>query len=74
MNSSSHGRTNIALLLAILVTSAATMVFLVWRFPLVTAAVTVSVLLSLGFSARMATASDGDGPNDLDSDHGVSSH
>jgi hypothetical protein len=72
MNTSSHGRANIVLLMAILVTSAATMVFLVWRFPLVTAAVTIMVLLSLGFSARMATASDGESATDRE--RGISSH
>jgi len=73
MNSSSHGRANIVVLLAILVTSAATMLWLVWRFPIVTAAVTVSVLLWLGFSARMATASDGEA-TELEGERGVSTH
>jgi hypothetical protein len=72
MKSSSNGRANIVVLLAILVTSAATMLWLVWRFPLVTAAVTVTVLLSLGFSARMATASDGE--SELDRESGISTH
>jgi len=49
------------------------MLWLVWRFPIVTAAVTVSVLLWLGFSARMATASDGEA-TELEGERGVSTH
>ncbi len=47
-------RTRVIALLAILTLSAATMVWLFWRFPLPTAAITLGVLAALGVSARLA--------------------
>jgi uncharacterized integral membrane protein len=40
--------------LAILTVSAATMLWLFWRFPVPTAVVTLGVLAALGVSARLA--------------------
>jgi len=59
MTDSSRRRTNIAALLAILALSSATMVWLFWHFPVITAVVTVAVLAGLGISARLARAVDG---------------
>jgi Flp pilus assembly protein TadB len=56
----SHARTNIAALLAILALSAATMVWLFWHFPLITAVATVAILLGLGVCARLARSTDSD--------------
>jgi hypothetical protein len=56
MTESSSKRTNVAAFLAILVVSAATMLWLFWRFPLTTALVTLGVFAALGVSARLARA------------------
>jgi hypothetical protein len=56
MTESSSNRTNVAAFLAILIVSAATMVVLFWRFPLMTALITLAVLLLLGVSARLSRA------------------
>lgn len=56
MTESSSKRTNVAAFLAILVLSAATMLWLFWRFPLTTALVTLGVFAALGVSARLARA------------------
>ena len=58
MTESSRTRTNIAALLAILALSAATMVWLFWHFPVITAVVTLAVLTGLGISARLARSID----------------
>jgi CHASE2 domain-containing sensor protein len=60
MTDSSHVRTNIAALLAILALSAATMVWLFWHFPVITALATVAILLGLGVCARLARLTDSD--------------
>jgi uncharacterized integral membrane protein len=54
MTESSSARMGILALLAILTVSAATMLWLFWRFPLPTAVVTLGVLAVLGVSARLA--------------------
>jgi hypothetical protein len=59
-DSSSHVRTNIAALLAILTLSATTMVWLFWHFPLITAVATVAILTGLGVCARLARLTDAD--------------
>ena len=48
----------LAALLAILTLSAASMLWLFWHFPRVTAAATIFVLAALGVSARRARALD----------------
>jgi hypothetical protein len=55
-----RARSNIAALLAILVLSAATMVWLFWHFPVITAVATLAILTSLGVSARLARLTDGE--------------
>jgi hypothetical protein len=60
MTESSHARTKIAALWAILTLSALIMVWLFWRFPLITAVATVAILTSLGVSARLARLTDTD--------------
>jgi hypothetical protein len=60
MTESSHARTKIAALWAILTLSAVIMVWLFWRFPLITAVATVAILTSLGVSARLARLTDTD--------------
>jgi CHASE2 domain-containing sensor protein len=64
-DSSSHVRTNIAALLAILTLSAATMVWLFWHFPLITALATVAILAGLGVCARLARLTDSEHITDL---------
>ena len=54
MTESSSARMGILAFLAILTVSAATMLWLFWRFPLPTAVVTLGVLAALGVSARLA--------------------
>jgi hypothetical protein len=61
MKTSSKARTNIVVLLAIVSCSAVTMLWLFWRFPIVTAIATLTVLALLGISARLATSTDSDG-------------
>ena len=53
-DSTTSGRKNIAVFLVILALSAATMMYLFWRFPIVTAVVTLTVLALLGVSAKLA--------------------
>lgn len=60
MIDSSSARTNIVALLAILALSAATMVWLFWHFPVITALATVAILLGLGVCARLAQLTDSD--------------
>lgn len=54
MTEASHTRTKIAALWTILALSALIMVWLFWRFPLITAVATVAILTALGVSARLA--------------------
>ena len=73
MKKFSHARANIALLIAMLLTSATTMVWLFWHFPVATAIVTLTVVLGLSISTRWAT--DGDGLSELEhGDAGVQSN
>ncbi|HEY1313430.1 MAG TPA: hypothetical protein VGE92_06125 [Steroidobacteraceae bacterium] len=58
MTDAAHARSNIAALLTILVLSAATMVWLFWHFPVITAVATLAILTSLGVSARLARLTD----------------
>ncbi len=58
MTEATQVRTNIALLLAILVLSATSMVWLLWHHPVITALITLSVLAALGVSARLARSMD----------------
>jgi 4-hydroxybenzoate polyprenyltransferase len=51
--------------LAILTVSAATMLWLFWRYPLTTAIVTLGVFAALAVLARLARSIDAD-PKDLD--------
>ena len=60
MTESSRAGTKIAALWAILTLSALIMVWLFWRFPLITAVATVAILTSLGVSARLARLTDTD--------------
>ncbi len=63
---------NVAALVAVLISSAVTMLWLFWRFPIVTTIVTSIVLAGLAVSARLATASDPEGLSDFDGhEHGV---
>jgi hypothetical protein len=59
-------RTNVAALLAVLILSAITMLWLFWRHPLSTSIATVMVLAALGVSARLARAIDTDSLTDLE--------
>ena len=70
MSAPSHSRTNIAVLLAILALSGATMVWLFWHFPVVTALATLAILAVLGVCARLARLSDAD-RTDLQHKQGV---
>jgi hypothetical protein len=60
MTDSSHTRTNIVALLAILGLSAVTMLWLFWHYPVITTIVTVAILAAFGVSARLARSTDGD--------------
>jgi hypothetical protein len=60
MTEASHSRAKIAALWAILAFSALIMVWLFWRFPLITAVATVAILTALGVSARLARLIDTD--------------
>jgi len=56
MTESSSMKTDVVAFVAILLVSAATMVWLFWRFPLTTALITLGVFVVLGVSARLARA------------------
>jgi len=58
MTESSSARMSVLAFLAILTLSAATMLWLFWRFPLPTAVVTLGVLAALGVLARLARSID----------------
>jgi hypothetical protein len=58
MNDSSSSRMNIAAFLVIVTLSAGSMLWLFWRFPFTTAAVTLGVLAILGVLARLARSVD----------------
>jgi CHASE2 domain-containing sensor protein len=65
MTVSSSARANIVAFIAILTVSAGTMLWLFWRFPLMTAIITLGVFLGLGVLARLARSIDVD-MTDLD--------
>jgi 4-hydroxybenzoate polyprenyltransferase len=58
MTESSSARMSVLAFLAILTLSAATMLWLFWRFPLPTAIITLGVLAALGVLARLARSVD----------------
>ncbi len=58
--SSSKKRGRIAALLAIVMLSSVTMVWMFWHFPRITAMVTIIVLAGLGISARLSRLIDSD--------------
>ena len=67
MSESKNGGKNVAMFLVILALSAMTMMYLFWRFPVITAVVTLTVLALLGVSAKLARsieASDMKGEHD----------
>lgn len=66
MNKSSYARVNIVFLIAMLLTSATTMLWLFWRFPLATSFVTLTVLLGLIISTRWAASTDGESLSELE--------
>ncbi len=65
MANSSSSRISTVAFIAILTLSACTMLWLFWRFPLVTALITLGVFLGLGVLARFARSLDVD-MTDLD--------
>jgi hypothetical protein len=58
MAESSSVRMGIVAFVAILTVSAGTMLYLLWRFPLTTAIVTLGVFAALGVLARLARSID----------------
>jgi CHASE2 domain-containing sensor protein len=54
MTKTAQERTNIIGLMAIGVVSALLMLWLFWRFPIITCIATVAVLVAFGISARLA--------------------
>jgi len=75
MTKSSYARANVIFLMALLLTSATTMLWLFWHFPLATAIVTLTVLLGLSISTRWAASTDGDGLSELENgETGVQPH
>jgi CBS-domain-containing membrane protein len=65
---------NVAALIAVLVTSAVMMLWLFWRFPILTAIATSVILVGLAVSARLATSTEPEGSSDLDGqEHGIQS-
>jgi hypothetical protein len=75
MKKSSHLRTSIVFLFVSLLTSATTMLWLFWHFPIATGIATLTVLVGLCISARLAISTDSDGLSELDhGDTGVQPH
>jgi hypothetical protein len=71
MSASSSARMGIVAFVAILTVSAGTMLWLFWRFPLMTAIVTLGVFAALVVLARLARSIDAD-MQDLDrTEHSV---
>ena len=66
MAGSSSSRMGIVAFLAILTFSAATMLWLFWRFPLMTAIITLGAFAALGVLVRLARAIDVESMADLD--------
>jgi hypothetical protein len=65
MTKSAHARTNILGLIAIVVLSSATMLWLFWHFPRSTGIATIAILSAFGISARLARSFDTDTLSDL---------
>ncbi len=75
MKKSSYSRANVALLMAMLLTSATMMLWLFWHFPVATAIVTLTVLLGLSISTRWAASTDNDSLSEFgEGETGVQSH
>jgi hypothetical protein len=66
MTNSAQKRTNIFGFLSILVLSSATMLWMLWHFPVGTGIATVLVLSVFAVSARLARLIEGDGLSDLE--------
>jgi hypothetical protein len=66
MTKSAHQRTNIFGFLSILALSSATMLWMLWRFPIGTSIATVIVLSVFGVSARLARSIEGEALADLE--------
>jgi hypothetical protein len=64
MTSSAHARTNILGLIAIVVLSSATMLWLFWHFPVGTSIGTIVVLSAFAVLARLARLIDTDSMSD----------
>jgi hypothetical protein len=56
--SASSSRMGVVAFIAVLTVSAGTMLYLFWRFPLITAVVTLGILAALGMLARLARSID----------------
>lgn len=65
MTKSAQKRTNIFGLIAIVMLSSATMLWLFWHFPVSTGIGTVVVLSGLGISARLARSFDTDNLSEM---------
>jgi hypothetical protein len=66
MTKSAQKRTNIFGFLSILALSSATMLWMLWHFPVSTGIATIVVLSAFGVSARLARSIESDGLTDLD--------
>jgi hypothetical protein len=66
MTKSSQKRTNIFGFIGILALSSATMLWMLWHFPVSTTIAAVIVLSAFGVSARLARWIDSDALNDLE--------
>ena len=72
MTKSAQKRTNIFGFLSILALSSATMLWMLWHFPVGTGIATIIVLSAFGVSARLARSIENEGLADLDrGNHGV---
>jgi hypothetical protein len=60
MKTSSSDRLRVAVFVAILLCSSATMLWLFWRFPIATGVVTVAIVIAVSLSTRLAKLSDGE--------------
>jgi hypothetical protein len=66
MTKSAQKRTNIFGFLSILALSSATMLWMLWHFPVSTGIATIVVLSAFGVSARLARSIESEGLTDLD--------
>jgi hypothetical protein len=66
MTNSAQKRTNIFGFLSILALSSATMLWMLWHFPVGTGIATILVLSAFGVSARLARSIESEGLTDLD--------